>query len=49
MRILFNGHIHTNQPGVLPVSALAVDHGQIIAVGSDNELRRAIWRACRAN
>ena len=38
MLILFNGHVHTNQPGVSPVSALAIDHGLIIAAGSDDEI-----------
>jgi predicted amidohydrolase YtcJ len=37
-RLLFNGHINTNQPGQPEVSALVADHGQVIAVGSDQEL-----------
>jgi predicted amidohydrolase YtcJ len=38
MRILFNGHVHTNQPGIPAVSALAIDHGRIVSAGSDAEL-----------
>lgn len=38
MKLLVNGNIHTNQPGARPVSALAIDHGMIIATGTDQEM-----------
>jgi predicted amidohydrolase YtcJ len=38
MRILYNASITTNDPACPRASALAIDHGRIMAVGSDEEI-----------
>jgi len=41
MRILYNATIHTLDPTYPSASALAVDRGQILMLGTDNEVRAA--------
>ena len=37
--ILFNGNIHTVDPGLPQAQAVAISHARIVAIGSDSEIR----------